>query len=77
MNECPAIFQRHAAYRAIDMARVVIYIKVSKEDRDALDDDYLKQLADKELKNNDPVALRMEWTRYRIDDGLQSLARVK
>ncbi|MEE9303837.1 MAG: hypothetical protein V3U84_08620 [Thiotrichaceae bacterium] len=64
------------------MLRIRSAPKIYDKDPDTLDD-YLKQLAkngrvtvDEKLKNNDPVALRIEWTRDRIDEGLQSLVRV-
>jgi len=73
----------HATFRAIDLALQVIEAKVNKQDIQALDD-YLKQLEknarphnNPTLAKNDPVALRIEWTRDRIKEGLQSIKRVE
>ena len=72
-----------AAYRAIDLSLVAINANLNKQDHDALDA-YLKQLnkaerivTSKDLAENDPVALRIEWTRDRIAEGLQSIKRVE
>jgi len=73
----------HAAYRAIDLSLITIRNKVKKQDMQALDA-YLKQLenigrqhSNPDLSKNDPVALRIEWTRDRIKEGLQSIKRVE
>lgn len=60
------------AYRAIDLSLIHIDANARKQDRDAMDA-YLQQgLSDKQA-----VALRIEWTRDRIDETLASLKRVE